>query len=295
MIRTPKTLLAVLCSLAFAGAVGAAEPEDPKADPAESHHGGGDAAKHSQTLHPVEGVDAHDHDEPGSHKHDDEISRHCPMPTTGDGDNDYALRLRHYHLMEVALARGYAGQDAMLRARAQATIDEHSAAVAELDKWLANRGVNPDKYKMQCDVHSGMATGYPAGYAWGTDKFVALDVDGDGYIEHAEMTDTHPMHRHFAMIDTNGDGMLSRAEADAHHLAVARGQTAERLTAAPHPTPTEAFSMMDDNADGFLTLTELSASDMLHQHFNVADTDKDGRLTPTEVDAHIAAMGGHQH
>jgi Ca2+-binding EF-hand superfamily protein len=97
------------------------------------------------------------------------------------------------------------------------------------------------------------------------------------------------------MADTDKDGKLSRAEVEAHHAAVGRGHMVERLTAAPHPTPTEAFAQMDDNADGYLTLTELSASDMLHQHFNVADADKDGRLTPTEVDAHVAAMGGHDH
>lgn len=291
------TLLAVLCSMALAGGAFAAEPDDPKADPAESHHGGGDAAQHSQMVHPIEGVESHDHDEAGSHKHGDEISRHCPMPTTGDGDNDYALRLRHHHLMEVALARTYleSGRDEMLRTRAQATIDAHSARVAELDAWLANRGVNPDKYKMQCDVHSGMADGHPMGHAYGTQKFETLDTDGDGFIEHAELGDTHPMHQHFAMADTDKDGKLSRAEVEAHHAAVGRGHMVERLTAAPHPTPTEAFAQMDDNADGYLTLTELAASDMLHQHFNVADTDKDGRLTPTEVDAHVAAMGGHDH
>ena len=295
MKRKPlPTLLAVLCSLAFAGGVAAAEPDDPKADPAESHHGGGDAAKHSQMIHPVEGVDPHDHDEPGSHKHDDDISRHCPMPTTGDADNDYALRLRHQHLIEVAWARDYiaAGTDPTLRARAQATVDAHSAQVAELDAWLSARGVNPDKYKMQCDVHSGMANG-PVTYR--VDDFAALDLDGDGYIEHAELVDTHPMHRHYAMIDTDRDGRVSRAEIDAHNAAVASGQVAPRLTAAPHPTPADAFVAMDDNADGFLTLTELSASESLHANFNAADADEDGRLTPTEVSAFHATMGVHQH
>ena len=291
--RPLPTLLAVLCSLAFAGGAYAAEPDDPKADPAESHHGGGDAAKHSQTLHPVEGVDPHDHDEPGSHKHDDDITRHCPMPTTGDADNDYALRLRHQHLVEVAWAREYlsTGADAMMRTRAQATIDAHADRVAELDKWLANRGVNPDKYAVQCDVHSGMADG--PGYR--VDDFAALDTDGDGYIEHDELLDTHPMHRHFAMADTNRDGMLSNAEIDAHNAAVARGAVAPRLTSAPHPTPADAFVAMDDNADGYLTLSELAASDKLHVNFNAVDVDKDGRLTPTEVEAHHAAMGAHSH
>ena len=297
MNRKPlPTLLAVLCSLAFAGGAFAAEPDDPKADPAESHHGGGDAAKHSQTLHPVEGVETHDHDEARSHKHDDDVTRHCPMPTTGDADNDYALRLRHQHLVEVAWAREYiaAGTDPTLRASAQATVDAHAAKVAELDKWLSARGVNADKYKVQCDVHSGMANG-PGAVTYRVEDFAALDTDGDGYIEHAELLDTHPMHRHYAMVDTNRDGMLSRAEIDAHNAAVASGQVAPRLTAAPHPSPADGFVTMDDNADGFLTLTELSASESLHKDFNAIDSDKDGRLTPTEVEAYHASIGAHAH
>ena len=297
MNRKPlPTLLAVLCSLAFAGGAFAAEPDDPKADPAESHHGGGDAAKHSQTLHPVEGVETHDHDEAGSHKHDDDVTRHCPMPTTGDADNDYALRLRHQHLVEVAWAREYiaAGTDPTLRASAQATVDAHAAKVAELDKWLSARGVNADKYKMQCDVHSGMANG-PGPVPYRVDDFVAIDTDGDGYIEHGELVDTHPMHQHFAMADSDRDGMLSRAEIDAHNAAVASGAVAPRLTAAPHPSPADAFVAMDDNADGYLTLTELAASERLHVDFNVADVDNDGRLTPTEVEAHHRTLGAHSH
>ena len=52
---------------------------------------------------------------------------------------------------------------------------------------------------------------------------------------------------------------------------------------------------MEDNADGFLTLTELSASESLHKDFNAIDSDKDGRLTPTEVEAYHASIGAHAH
>src|SRR5688500_8100016 len=92
MIPFPKTLLAALCTLALAstGAVVAAEPDDPKAEPAESHHGGGDAMQHDRTGHGVAGPDPHDHD-PGEHSHEDEGDRaHGPrcMPSTGDPDTD---------------------------------------------------------------------------------------------------------------------------------------------------------------------------------------------------------------
>ena len=64
----------------------------------------------------------------------------------------------------------------------------------------------------------------------------------------------------------------------------------------PAATPAEAadsgmtFAVMDKNGDGGLTQDELAATEMLHQHFSVADTDADGKLTSAEVEAHRAAM-----
>lgn len=52
------------------------------------------------------------------------------------------------------------------------------------------------------------------------------------------------------------------------------------------------FADMDTNKDGGLTLDELAATEMLHQHFAAADTDGDGRLSALEVDAHRAQMAG---
>lgn len=51
-----------------------------------------------------------------------------------------------------------------------------------------------------------------------------------------------------------------------------------------------AFAEMDKNSDGGITQDELSDTEMLHQHFTVADTDGDGKLSSAEVDAHRASM-----
>lgn len=51
-----------------------------------------------------------------------------------------------------------------------------------------------------------------------------------------------------------------------------------------------AFADMDKNSDGGITPDELATTEMLHQHFSVADTDGDGKLSSSEVDAHRASM-----
>ncbi len=68
---------------------------------------------------------------------------------------------------------------------------------------------------------------------------------------------------------------------------------------APAPAPVatppatddgKAFADLDKNSDGGVAMDELAATDMLHQHFTVADSDGDGKLTQAEVDKHRADM-----
>lgn len=51
-----------------------------------------------------------------------------------------------------------------------------------------------------------------------------------------------------------------------------------------------SFAAMDKNQDGGITQDELTATDMLHQHFSVADADGDGKLSDAEVSKHRADM-----
>ena len=51
-----------------------------------------------------------------------------------------------------------------------------------------------------------------------------------------------------------------------------------------------SFAAMDKNQDGGVSMDELTAADMLHQHFSVADTDADGKLSDAEVSKHRADM-----
>lgn len=51
-----------------------------------------------------------------------------------------------------------------------------------------------------------------------------------------------------------------------------------------------SFAQMDKNADGSVGMDELSPTDMLHQHFSVADTDGNGMLSEAEISQHRADM-----
>lgn len=61
--------------------------------------------------------------------------------------------------------------------------------------------------------------------------------------------------------------------------------------ADPMPMDNKSFADMDKNADGGISHDELADSEMLDQHFETADTDKDGKLSSAEVDKHRADMG----
>ncbi len=51
-----------------------------------------------------------------------------------------------------------------------------------------------------------------------------------------------------------------------------------------------SFAEMDKNQDGGVTHDEMSDADMLHQHFSVADTNADGKLSEAEIIKHRADM-----
>lgn len=51
-----------------------------------------------------------------------------------------------------------------------------------------------------------------------------------------------------------------------------------------------SFADMDKNHDGSVTKEEMMDTDMLHQHFAVADTNGDGKLSEAEITKHRADM-----
>ncbi len=51
-----------------------------------------------------------------------------------------------------------------------------------------------------------------------------------------------------------------------------------------------SFADMDKNHDGGVTHEEMMDTDMLHQHFSVADADGDGKLSEAEIVKHRADM-----
>jgi hypothetical protein len=55
-----------------------------------------------------------------------------------------------------------------------------------------------------------------------------------------------------------------------------------------------SFAQMDKNSDGSVSMDELSPTDMLHQHFSVADADGNGMLSEAEITQHRADMAMDQ-
>ncbi|MEO5630229.1 MAG: hypothetical protein ABIQ62_10755 [Thermomonas sp.] len=108
--------------------------------------------------------------------------------------------------------------------------------------------------------------------------------------------------------DRDGDDAANpaatSAEADAMTTAPmpAEPMPAETMPADPMPADNMAghdmaamgnemsFADMDKNHDGGVTHDEMMDTEMLHQHFSVADADGDGKLSEAEVIKHRADM-----
>lgn len=51
-----------------------------------------------------------------------------------------------------------------------------------------------------------------------------------------------------------------------------------------------SFADLDKNHDGGVTADEMMETEMLHQHFSVADSNSDGKLSDAEITKHRADM-----
>jgi Ca2+-binding EF-hand superfamily protein len=121
--------------------------------------------------------------------------------------------------------------------------------------------------------------------------FARLDTNKDGKITQAEADAVHnakaaskdgkaaPAHANglFARIDTNKDGVVTRAEFDAEAAQMhARMENAGQR----HGMGGRMFAAADLNKDGKVSLAEMQQTAL--QHFDRADANHDGKLTPDE-------------
>lgn len=108
-----------------------------------------------------------------------------------------------------------------------------------------------------------------AGQQLGNSRLAALDTDKDQQISRQEAAANPKLAGSFDAIDVNKDGLLSAAEM--------KGYTKTRKT--------HALEQLDTNRDGVLTREEAASSKKLMAHWDMIDTDKDGRLSADELRA----------
>lgn len=179
------------------------------------------------------------------------------------------------------------------RADAQALIAKHFARLdanrdgfiskAEIDAMQAQRSA-----KLQQRAEQRAQRFDPA------KAFARLDGNKDGKITQAEADAAHAArvaakggqpaqasatasHGLFARADANKDGIITRAEFDA-----SAGQMRGRLEQAgmKHADGGRMFETADANKDGRVSLAEMQQAAL--QHFDRADLNHDGTLTPEE-------------
>lgn len=108
-----------------------------------------------------------------------------------------------------------------------------------------------------------------------TEKFDALDINHDGGISREEAAAAPQLSAHFDEIDADRDGRVMPAELKAYaktHRGSKDGGKA-------------SFEQLDTNHDGVLTRDEAATNPKMAKRFDVADTDRDGRVTAEEAKA----------
>lgn len=133
--------------------------------------------------------------------------------------------------------------------------------------------------------------------------FERLDVNKDGFLTQAEASAGRQMMRNrmkamapadqnamFDRLDSNRDGQISRAEFAAAHqgkMAMHRGHDGGRdggrmgmRGMGPMGLHGAMFTTADANRDGRVSLAE--ATNAATRHFDMADVNRDGTLTPDE-------------
>lgn len=133
------------------------------------------------------------------------------------------------------------------------------------------------------------------------EHFAKLDADRDGFVTRSEADSARGkmraaraerrgdrLERRFERMDSNNDGSISRSEFDSAHAQrlARRGEAGERRM---HRVARRVmrghfggrmFAMADANGDQRVSLAEATAAAL--RHFDMADTNRDGRITSEE-------------
>lgn len=134
---------------------------------------------------------------------------------------------------------------------------------------------------------------------------IKLDSNGDGVVDRTEAAKLARLAGKFEELDKNKDGKLSKDEMPARHgrghdkrgrgplQAMSRldtdkdGRISRTEATAAEGRMASRFDQLDANKDGYVDRAdhEIRAKQRKDQWFAAADTDKDGKLTRTEVHA----------